>query len=1087
MAVPRQRPTGSGAAGYARRVQGTLTVLFTDAVASTEALARLGDEQFETVQQAHLDLLRAPVAEQEGREVKSLGDGLMVAFSGAADALACAVAMQQAVDAADRRGEEGLPLRVGVSAGDVTVADDGDVHGTAVVEAARLCAAATGGQVLGTETVRVLAGSRGGHAFTALGPVELKGLADPVPVVEVGWAPLAEGDRLAPVPLPPRLAFESAWGFVGRGREVECLDALWDEVVAGSRRLALLAGEPGAGKTRLAREIAVRAHEQGALVLFGRVDEDMAVAYQPFAEALRHYLASVDEATRERILGLRGGVLARLVPELVDDPSEGQVDALAVFDGIVDWLSAEAVQRPVLMVLDDLHWAARPTLQALLHLLRSESLGHVLIVGTYRDTDLDRKHPLTEVLADLRREEAVERLPIRGLDSDGVEAFVRSARGDELDDAGRELAHLLSEQTQGNPFFVGQVLRHLAESGAVEEVDGRWVAAEGAGVFELPEGVREVVGRRVSRLSEQAGELLTVAAVAGPEFDAAIVAEVAGQPTAQALDGFDEAATARLLLETEVPGRLRFAHAMVRQTLEDELSTLRRLHLHQQIGLALERRFGNADGAVSELAHHFAEAAAVGEGERAARYAERAAVQALDRGAPAQAAELLQRALELLPTEEADPDGRRRDRLYAQLASCRYTLWDLERIEATAQAWLALAKERRDYGMRVNATVWLLLSWTLRKTPETAELAEITETLRIDPDGVDVGDDPRLSTRGVWSATDAPGLRAFLLGNIALVWGFGVPLEALGEDLPAGDPLGLAEEACRVATASADPEITDDVNFARLVALTASPNAEVMLRDAERTVAVGYPMGGGGLVQLGLAHVRLGRLDDLPALSAEELRIAKQTGDRVMEGAGWGARAIEALLRGSFEDARIATERSLQAAPDQPTFQMINASLTVARLLAEGHPDDARPIAEALDGSPALDNSHLVGAVAAAQGDLETAGAVLAAWHTEGRPLPSNFALPGRLWGLAECTQAVGDADAARHLYEPLTAYDGQLLLFGIEFCPASAAFTLGLLAETFDDRDRALGHYTEALEFEERIGATVLAARTREALSRIG
>ncbi|MBK5115816.1 MAG: adenylate/guanylate cyclase domain-containing protein, partial [Thermoleophilia bacterium] len=152
----------------------TLTVLFTDAVASTEALARLGDERFEAVQSAHLDLLRAPVAEQEGREVKSLGDGLMVAFGGAAEALACAVAMQQAVEAAARRGDDGLPLRVGISAGDVTVADDGDVHGTAVVEAARLCAEASAGQVLGTETVRVLAGSRGGHAFTSLGPVELK-------------------------------------------------------------------------------------------------------------------------------------------------------------------------------------------------------------------------------------------------------------------------------------------------------------------------------------------------------------------------------------------------------------------------------------------------------------------------------------------------------------------------------------------------------------------------------------------------------------------------------------------------------------------------------------------------------------------------------------------------------------------------------------------------------------------------------------------------------------------------------------------------------------------------------------------------
>ena len=234
-------------------MQATLTVLFTDAVASTAALARLGDERFGVVQHAHLDLLRSAATRNGGREIKSLGDGLMVVFSGAADALASAVAMQQAVEAAGRRGDEGFRLRVGVSSGDVNVDDDGDVTGTAVVEAARLCAAASAGQILASALARGLAGSRGGHLFTALGVVELKGLTEPLSVVEVGWAPLADGDVLAPVPLPPRLAFESAWTFVGRGAEVERLHGLWQEVVGGARRVVLVGGEPGEGKTRLAR------------------------------------------------------------------------------------------------------------------------------------------------------------------------------------------------------------------------------------------------------------------------------------------------------------------------------------------------------------------------------------------------------------------------------------------------------------------------------------------------------------------------------------------------------------------------------------------------------------------------------------------------------------------------------------------------------------------------------------------------------------------------------------------------------------------------------------------------------------------
>jgi class 3 adenylate cyclase/tetratricopeptide (TPR) repeat protein len=938
-------------------VQATLTVLFTDAVASTEVLSRLGDDRFSDVQESHLGLLRSAAGVNAGREVKSLGDGLMVAFTGAAEALACAVEMQQAVEASQRRGEEGLPLRVGLSAGDVTVADDGDLHGTAVVEAARLCAAASPGQVLGTETVRALAGSRGGHVFTALGPVELKGLAEPLPVVEVGWSPLAEAGEVAPVPLPPLLAFESAWTFVGRESEIEKLDDLWQQAVAGVR-VALLGGEPGAGKTRLARELAVRAHEQGALALFGRVDEDLAIAYQPFAEALRHYLAGVDEPTRARVLGLRRGVLARLVPELVDDPGQQQVEPLAIFEGLVDWLADEATRRPVVLVLDDLHWAAKPTLQALMHLVRSPRLTRLLIIATYRDTELDRKHPLAEVLADLRREEGVERISVRGLAEDGVAAFVEAARGDTLDEPGRELARVLSEQTQGNPFFVGQVLRHLAESGVVEQVDGRWVGTEKAANFDVPEGVREVVGRRVSRLSREAGELLTVAAVMGPQFDAAIAGEVSGQTMAVALDGYDEAIAARLLLETGVPGQLRFPHALVRQTLEDELSTLRRLHLHQQIGLALERRFGAADSAVAELAHHFGEAAAVGEGERAARYTERAAVLALERAAPEQAVELFERALEFM-SPELDPHGTRREELYAQLAHCLWVTFDAPRLEDVCRRWLALARELDDDATRLFAAAWLVNSFIGRAVLEPADVAEVAEALRVDPWSLDLDGRRRFSSRGRWCAADAPGLRTALLAGLCVGWSWGVPFDALADDLPAETPLALADEALRLAGESTDPEIDEDARFCRLSPLAVVPDAELLLREARATVAVGYQTGGGGHHPVGLALARLGRFDELLALADQMLERGEQTGDRLLPAFARHWQAAVALARGHYEDARRASEQMLAAFPEQPAFQLTHAVQIVAVLLGSGQADQARAIADVILANSPIESSHL--------------------------------------------------------------------------------------------------------------------------------
>lgn len=1063
-------------------MQATLTVLFTDAVGSTEVLSRVGDERFDDLQAAHLGLLRDAAGANAGREVKSLGDGVMVAFSGAAEALACAVEMQKAIDSSRRRGEDGMPLRVGVSAGDVTVDEDGDLHGTAVVEAARLCAAAAPGQVLGTETVRVLAGSRGGHAFTALGPVELKGLPEPIAVVEVGWSPAAEGGELAPVPLPPLLSFESAWTFVGRGNEVDKLEGLWQQAVAGVR-VALLGGEPGAGKTRLAREVAVRAHAEGALVLFGRVDEDLMVAYQPFAEALRHYLASVDEPTRERVLMLRRGVLARLVPELVEAPGQGQVEPWAIFEGLVDWLADEATRRPVVLVLDDLHWAAAPTLQALMHLVRSTRLTRLLIVVTYRDTELDRKHPLAACLADLRREEGVERIAVRGLDEDGVAAFVEAARGGTLDEQGHELAQVLSDQTQGNPFFVGQVLRHLAESGVVEQVDGRWVGTAAAEGFVVPEGVRDVVGRRISRLSAKTGELLTAAAVIGPQFDAAIAAEVAGQSIAEALDGFDEAIAARLLLEAGLPGHLRFPHALVRQTLEDELSTLRRLHLHREIGRALERRFGEADSAVADLAHHFGEAAAVGEGDRAARYVERAAVLALERAAPEQAVELFERALEVLPSE-LDPTGARRDELFAQLAHCLWVIFDSARLEDVCHRWLVLARELGDESMTLIAACWLGNSFIFRGAPAPSDAVALGEALRVDPGSLDLDGRRRFSLRGTWCATDPTALRALLLSTMAVDWAWGVPL---GVDFPLPTPLALADEALRLAGESTDPAVKDDVRFGRISTMACIPDPEVLLREAQHVNGSGYRTSGGGSHQVGLALARLGRLDDLSVLSERMIERGEETGDLMVPALARVWQTLAAITQGRFEDAQRSAELMLAPFPEgNAAFQLAYGFASVGRFIAMGEPSEAQNVLEAMVSISALDLSALVAAVAVAQGDLVPARSILDAWHSSGHGLPDDLTRTARLWDLTECAHAVGDAEAASQLHQALEPYDGQLIVYGYAFVPASSAFTLGKLADAQGDRNRALAHYSDALAFEERCGATALAARTGEVIASI-
>ncbi|TMD98550.1 MAG: adenylate/guanylate cyclase domain-containing protein, partial [Chloroflexi bacterium] len=255
-------------------------VLFTDLVGSTNLLSRLGETAYDDVRRAHFTALRRAIDESRGEEVKGLGDGLLAVFESAADALDCAIAIQQSVDL-DARSATPLSVRVGVALGDVTF-EERDVYGTAVVEAARLVAVATGGQILATALVRAAAGGRSGATFADLGALELRGLPEPVATCEVRWARLPTPE----LPLPSLLRHQGRI-FVGREEEMRHLTRCWEEASGGALRTVLIAGEPGVGKTRLAAEIASRAHSRGATVLGGRCDEDMGVPYQPFVEALR--------------------------------------------------------------------------------------------------------------------------------------------------------------------------------------------------------------------------------------------------------------------------------------------------------------------------------------------------------------------------------------------------------------------------------------------------------------------------------------------------------------------------------------------------------------------------------------------------------------------------------------------------------------------------------------------------------------------------------------------------------------------------------------------------------------------------------
>ena len=627
-----------------------VTVLFTGLVEQVDPAPTPTPETADSMRRALFSELRRAVASSGGTEVKNLGDGIMVVFRSSSTALSCAVAMQQGVDRRNRREGVASGLRVGLSTGEATREGD-DYFGDPIIEAARLCARAEGGQILTTEFVKMMAGRRIAHALRALGEMELKGLPEPLEVLEVGWDPLVEDDvATALVPLPARLAIPPSVGLIGRETQAHMLSNSLKRVTAGDgREVVLISGDPGVGKTALAAHAARLAFDAGACVLLGRCDEDLTIPYGPFVEALHHYVKSApDEALASHVRD-HGAELARIVPslgqrlgELPDlQSSDPNTERYLLFSAVLGMLEQISRGQPLVLVLDDLHWADKPSVQLLRHIVTSDRGDRVLVVGTYRRSDLSEAHPLTSALVTLRREHGVGEIDLIGLDDNGVVAYVEAAAGHDLREPGLELAHALYRETDGNPYFVGEVLRHLYETGAIafEGETGRWAPQGGFESMALPESVRQVIGSRVARLGEDTRKVLSFASVIGREFDLDLLAAVTERSEDELLDILDDAASSALLREMpELPGRYTFPHTLIQHTLYQDLGVTRRARVHRHIAEAIEAGCGRGPaGRVVELAHHWSNATRPIEMTKAISYGYQAGLAALEALAPDEA------------------------------------------------------------------------------------------------------------------------------------------------------------------------------------------------------------------------------------------------------------------------------------------------------------------------------------------------------------------------------------------------------------------------------------------------------------------
>jgi DNA-binding SARP family transcriptional activator/class 3 adenylate cyclase len=599
----------------AERTTGTVTLLFTDQVGSTETLQRLGDEEGERLRRAHFGLLREAAGMHGGEEVKNLGDGLMVAFVSAVDAVVCAITMQQAVDRARATGELAFAVRIGLNVGE-PIRDEGDYFGTPVVIAKRLCDAGAPGQILASELVRALIGTRGGFAYRALGAVALKGVADPVPACEVIW----EASTEVRVPLPPLLAGEDRGTFVGRSDAAATLQTQWTEVRERGLRVVMLAGEPGIGKTRLVTEFARTAHDDGATVLAGSCHEETHVPHHPFVQALRHYIACCPPAELAVQVTPRRAQLAAILPELEDARSPygptglgAEQERFRLFEAVSSLLGDAAHLRPLVLFLDDLHWADQSSLLLLRHLARSAKGAPLMVLGTYRPVEVGEEHPLADALAELRRSRTVERLALSGLGEGEVAELIAGRTGLK---APSEFVRRVAERSEGNPFFIEELLHDV-------DAQSDWDVAAGG----VPDSVRDLLLRRLRGMGDDCRQALSVAAVAGREFELDVLERVLEHPRDRLIDLVEEAIGADVLVEpAQSVGRLSFSHALFRETIYEQLSATRKAAIHGRIAAAIEETpTDRPDERAGTLAYHYR---AAGELRKAFDYHRRAATAA---------------------------------------------------------------------------------------------------------------------------------------------------------------------------------------------------------------------------------------------------------------------------------------------------------------------------------------------------------------------------------------------------------------------------------------------------------------------------
>ena len=820
--------------------------------------------------------------------------------------------------------------------------------------------------------------------------------------------------------LPGPLRLSSGFPFVGRESELVTLRSLVPWADGEGRRIVLIGGEAGSGKSRLVREFAGVAAESGANVLYGACDAVVHPPYGPFVEALGELPAGAGAA----------------------DPD---TERHRLHTAVADLLERAGLDKPVVLVLEDAHWADAPTLGLLRHLARAGGQARLLLVATFRDTETDMPEALSELLADLRRSDDVMRLRLGGLSGDDVTELIRRAAGGEEPVAG--VAETIADTTNGNPFLVCELWRSLVDAGAVEVWGGCVRLTRPLEELAAPESVREVVARRLARLRPATADLLELAATAGSEFELDVLRPLAD---AELLPALDEAVASGMIEELPTRGlAYRFTHELVRRSLYDGLSAVRRAELHLRVGETLERSGARS---VADLAHHFAAAAPFGGIERAVEYnvrAARAASEGLDFDA---AAERLGVALELGVTEPAERAelllelgtarhraGRAVDALaaFAEAAELGESLGDAELLARAAigyeeACWRPVIADQLAVGLLERAAEALGDEPSQLRVGVLGGLARALEIRGRHARGAEARDDAVAMARRLG---DQHALARVLVGSY---WDRGTRSQP--------DILAMLTEARDIAYALGDDELrTEAMNwrvssFLALFSMESARREVVAVREMADTTAQPF-----------------------------HLHVAEHSGSAIALCEGRLAEA-EAMAERSHEWSRLLTGRDASGVYG---IQMFGVRREQGRLA------ELAPVVRMLASRGGAWRPGMASLLTELGMEAEARGE-LARIASEGLDEFRVSLWLASLTYLTDAAAALDDEAMAALLYAELLPHEGTNMLIGhMVACYGAADRHLGMLAATLGEWERAESHFERAMELNTRLGARTWMAHT--------